>query len=128
MSLRSDVVKLAHKHPELRAELLPLLKKGMEHATEEARKKQAVSWMEPGKYYELPDRHRSNDFLGQWFYAEEKQRNGSMKGYVVTWGIDDRGPRKAKKDRVDTTWAKDWAEAKENQLDPKVKAKFKQVV
>ena len=40
MSLRSKVIRLAYIKPELRPHLLPLLvKQGMEHATEDARKK-----------------------------------------------------------------------------------------
>lgn len=40
MSLRSKVIRLAYTKPELRPHLLPLLvKQGMEHATEDARKK-----------------------------------------------------------------------------------------
>jgi len=39
MSLRKSLIRLAHVSPELRPHLLPLLKEGMEHATEDARKK-----------------------------------------------------------------------------------------
>lgn len=79
-ALRKQLVRLAYQKPELRADLLPLLKK--------------AASMEVGKVYMLTK--PASDMEGVWFKAESEQKNGGMKGQGVEWWSGKKNPDKPK--------------------------------
>lgn len=83
-----------------------------------------AAYMAPGKYYTV----QGGSDLTHWFYPLEKLKNGSWKGYMVSWDLTRAVPAKAVSKTVDPYWEQRWREATESSLDPKVRSKFQAVL
>ena len=64
--------------------------------------------------------------IQQWFYPVKKQKNGSWKGPMVTWYMDERSPRKGAMTSVNKAFARELKAVAIADVDSKVKTKFAQ--
>ena len=110
MNIHSSLIRLAHRNPELRSDLLSILKEAADLSTSPV-----------GKVF-------TSEAAGHamWFIPSAPTKSGTYRGVFVSWPLEKRGPDKAKQSSLPERDLESsrWKIAPTSDVPPEVKARF----